>query len=176
MAISQALDWLVSKDVKVINMSLAGPPDKLLERALQKAMEHNVVVVAAAGNGGPTAPPAYPAAYDNVIAVTAVDRFKRVYHKANQGFYISFAAPGVSIWTPDEKSPGKFRSGTSFASAYVTAMAAEFYDQANSKVSQDKILNILKSNVFDLGDTGKDSVFGWGLVRYPKKNIINESR
>jgi subtilisin family serine protease len=92
-----ALDWLMSSEVDVINISLAGPPNRLLQAALSRAAEQNVVILAAAGNGGPVAQPMYPAAYESVVAVTAVDSDGQVFRLANRGEYLDIAAPGVSL-------------------------------------------------------------------------------
>ena len=75
----KALDWQLSSGVDVINISLAGPPNRLLESALNRVAQRGVLIVAAAGNGGPGAEPMYPAAYSAVVAVTAVDSRGRVF-------------------------------------------------------------------------------------------------
>ncbi len=163
--IAQGLNWLVSKNVRIINLSIAGPHNKLLEEAIKRTQVRRTILVAAAGNNGPKAPPAFPAAYDGVIAVTAVDRFHRPYRLANRGRYVSLAAPGVSIWIPDENGRGQFRHGTSYASAYFTAMAAEMLRRTHLKTHSGTLLDIFKKNALDLGPRGKDNIFGWGLVR-----------
>ena len=71
--IARALGWLASKHPQVINISLVGPPNKLIERAIQAVQARGIEIVAAVGNDGPAAPPQYPASYPGVIAVTAVD-------------------------------------------------------------------------------------------------------
>ena len=81
----QALNWLIEQDVGVINMSLAGPPNRILETALARVQAKNITIVAAVGNAGPAAPALYPAAYPQVIGVTAVDGKSQVYRWANQG-------------------------------------------------------------------------------------------
>src|SRR5262249_58302580 len=89
--------------------------------------EGGVVFAAAAGNGGPFALPSSPAAYPEVIAVTAVDRNLVGYRHATRGPHIDLAAPGVDIWTalPDKREGPQ--TGTSFAVPYVTAAAAAVY-------------------------------------------------
>ena len=87
------------RGVQVTNLSLSGPPNALLEQLLRRLAEGGIVIVAAAGNEGPKAGPAYPAAYADVIAVTAVDRMKRPYRRAGRGEHIDLSAPGVDIWT-----------------------------------------------------------------------------
>lgn len=57
------------------------------------------IFIAAAGNGGPGAPPSYPAAYSEVLAVTAVGKNLSAYRRANQGDFIDVSAPDVDIWT-----------------------------------------------------------------------------
>jgi subtilisin family serine protease len=75
------------------------PPDALIEKAITKLSAKGILLVAAAGNDGPGAGPSYPAAYDQVIAVTAVNKNLQNYRYANRGSYIDIAAPGVAIWT-----------------------------------------------------------------------------
>ena len=81
----KALSWLVTQNVSVINISLAGPSNRLLETALTRVREKGVLAIAAAGNGGPMAQPMYPAAYPEVVAVTATDDRGRAFRLANRG-------------------------------------------------------------------------------------------
>src|SRR5690606_27022977 len=67
----QGLDWLLQQQVEIINMSLSGPANPLLERVLQQVQAHSVQVLASVGNDGAAAFPRYPAAYPSVIAITA---------------------------------------------------------------------------------------------------------
>lgn len=165
-ALLKAIDWLVAEEVDVINMSVAGSQNKVLRLVLDRARGSGMLLVAAAGNAGPQAPPAYPAAYDHVIAVTAVDRDKAVYRHANQGGYIEFAAPGVSVWTavPDG---GRFQSGTSFAAPYVSVLTAIAVSQGKSRDSA-RVRRLLRRGAVDLGEAGRDPVFGHGLVKLPR--------
>ena len=163
----KALAWLDAFDVRVVNLSFSGPPDELLEAALARMHTKGVVFVAAAGNEGPAAPPGYPAAYPSVIAVTAVSRSLQSYRYANRGTYVDLAAPGVDIWTalPDRKQG--YRSGTSFAAPFVTSIIATML-RADA-LPNDKA-DLLKRLVFkDLGEPGRDAVFGEGLPLSPSK-------
>ncbi len=164
LAIAQALDWLTGQSVDVINLSLAGPDNRLLRLAVERTLARPIPIVAAAGNQGPKAPPAFPAAYKNVIAVTAVDRFGRIYRYANQGPYISFAAPGVRIWLPGKNGKGGYCQGSSYASAYGTAMAATFWNQSDGDKRINTLVQLIRKNAIDLGTPGRDPVFGWGLI------------
>lgn len=120
----KGIDWGFDAGAKVMNMSFTGPLDPLLERIVTAAAERGVVFVAAAGNNGPKAPPVYPAAYSDVIAVTATDDKDLVYRNANQGNYISIAAPGVDIVVPGLNGTYALSSGTSMAAAHVSGVVA----------------------------------------------------
>jgi subtilisin family serine protease len=159
----RALDLLAGRGVEVANLSLAGPPNVLLERQVADLSNDGMVIVAAAGNGGPKAPPAYPAAYNEVIAVTAVDRSRRAYRRAGQGEHIDLAAPGVDIWTAASVSGARTKTGTSFAAPFVTAAAA-LLKSARPQATSADIQATLGGSAEDLGQPGKDPVFGWGLI------------
>lgn len=156
-------DWLLSRNVSVINMSIAGTSNKVLLRLLNEMAERNVTAVAAAGNFGPNAAPAWPAAHPKVIAVTAIDGNMEVYRLANQGPYVDFAAPGVGLVT---EVPGGYKrqSGTSFAAPFLTAMVA-MHLKKGFYPDVDALRASLRQHSRDLGEKGKDRVFGWGLVR-----------
>jgi subtilisin family serine protease len=125
-----ALKLLEQNGAQIVNMSLSGPRDDLVYQRLVQLSRQGMVFVAAAGNGGPAAPAAYPAAYkDEVIAVTAVDRNQQLYDHANRGDYIDVAAPGVRIWTALPNNKEGAMSGTSFAAPFVTAIVAAIYKQ-----------------------------------------------
>ncbi len=165
--LGKGLDWLLEKQVSVVNVSLTGPDNQLLREVIKRLSARNVVVVAAAGNGGPGAPPAFPAAYPEAIAVTAVDQLLRPYRLANRGDYLTLAAPGVRIWTPGPRG-GQYSDGTSFAAPYVTAVAALLRNQQPG-LNPIALVDRLRNSARDLGSPGKDPVFGWGLVQSPER-------
>jgi subtilisin family serine protease len=160
----RALEWLEAWDVKVINLSLTGPKDELIEKAISRLVQRGVIVVAAAGNDGPGAPAAYPAAYPDVIAVTAVDRNLRGYRHANQGDYVDLAAPGVDIWTALPNARQGTLTGTSLAAPFVSALVATLYEGLPHKT---KAAVLQRLQYADLGRPGRDPVYGSGLVRAP---------
>jgi len=165
LAIARSLDWLLAARVEVINVSFSGPDNGMLKMAVDKIIARNIPLVAAAGNYGRHGAPAYPAAYPGVIAVTAVDRFRRPFADANQGAYIDFSAPGVRIPVPCGRDKMCYKSGTSFAAPYCTALVAWIRHRWRRKLSLRHLMTVLEKNAQDLGDPGKDPVFGWGLVR-----------
>ncbi len=163
-AIAAALDWMVAQHVHVVNISLSGDDNALMALAVSRATERGTVLVAAAGNAGPIAPPAYPAALDDVIAVTAVDQDDVILAEANHGDYVAFAAPGVRVWTPGEDGLGQYQTGTSFAVPFAAAaLAVERMAGAPADVT--KLRARLAAHALDLGAPGKDPIFGYGLIR-----------
>lgn len=122
--ILQAMDWSVREGAKVINMSFAGPRDPMMTRAIAVAAERRIVLIAAMGNEGPTAPVSFPAADPNVIAVTATDQAGRLFAAASRGGHVTVAAPGVDILLPAPRGGYQVSSGTSVAAAHVSGIAA----------------------------------------------------
>lgn len=165
-ALIEAMDLLAQRGAKVVNLSLAGPRNAALERQVVQLHDRGVVMVAAAGNDGPRAEPAYPAGYGQVIAVTAVDRRGEVYRRAIRGEHIDLAAPGVDVWTAASVSGARVRTGTSFAAPFVTAAAALLL-QRDPQMTPDQVRQALLSQASDLGPAGRDEIFGYGLVGAP---------
>ncbi len=159
----KALDWSIGHGANVINLSFAGGRDPALERVIAEAARRNVILVAAAGNGGPKAAPAYPAAYPQVIAVTAHDKADKLYPHANRGDYIAVAAPGVEILVPIVKGSHMFMSGTSMSSAYVTGIIALMLERSPN-LTPERAMMILTETAGDLGKPGRDNEFGAGRV------------
>lgn len=158
LAIAQALGWLVQRGVKVINVSLVGPRNMLVERAIAGAQARGVVIVAAVGNDGPAAPPAYPASYSNVVAVTAVDRRNRALIEAGRALHLDYAAPGADIYGVNARGERDRLRGTSFAAPLVSARIAAAQGVGNSWK------RALDSEARDLGERGEDALYGRGLV------------
>jgi subtilisin family serine protease len=123
MSLVAAIEALAERGVRVMNLSLSGPANEVLQKAIEAAQAKGIVIVAAAGNNGAGAEPAYPAAYPGVIAVTAVDQELKVYRRATQGPYVDLAAPGVNVWTASAQGSGSLKTGTSYAVPFVSAAA-----------------------------------------------------
>jgi subtilisin family serine protease len=145
-------------------MSLSGPPNEVLRRAIASAQAKGMVIVAAAGNNGAGAEPSYPAAYPGVIAVTAVDKKLDIYRRATQGDYIDLAAPGVDLWVAAPGGGGTTKSGTSYAVPFISAAAAVL--RASDTVLDLKGLQAaLEHRTLDLGKPGRDQTYGHGLLQ-----------
>jgi hypothetical protein len=120
-AIVSALGWLSGHHPQVINISLVGPPNRLVQHAIQIVQSRGIEVVAAVGNDGPAAPPQYPASYPGVIAVTAVDAGGRALPEAGKPTHLDFAAPGADMAAALPGNGYTRVRGTSFAAPLAAA-------------------------------------------------------
>jgi subtilisin family serine protease len=155
------INWAVQNDMDVISMSLSTDSDySQLKTACQNAYNAGIVIVAAAGNDGSKVD--YPAAYSTVVAVSATDSNDNIASFSNRGSEIEVAAPGVSI--PSTWKDGAYNtiSGTSMACPHVTGVAALILD-SNPSSSVTSVRTALH-NAEDLGTTGWDQYYGFGLV------------
>jgi hypothetical protein len=162
----KALEWMESQRTKIVNMSFSGPEDGLVQVRLKSMRARGIAFTAAAGNQGPAAVPSYPAAYPEVVAVTAVGKDMRVYLSANRGPYVDVAAPGVRIWTAVPGARGGYRTGTSFAVPFATAILALQQPDSLSAAKED-LLDRMKTA--ELGPKGRDSIYGRGLLQAPEE-------
>lgn len=161
--LARAVDVAFSQGARIFNMSFAGRRDPLLIEMIDAAYARGAVFVAAAGNEGPDAPPAYPAAHDKVIAITATDQADALYGQANRGGYVLAAAPGVDILAPVMGKGFDYLSGTSFAAAHVTGIIALLMER-NPQLTTEMIRRVLVKAARDLGAKGQDHDFGAGLT------------
>lgn len=161
----KALDWLVKQEVTVINMSLAGPPNRLLAQVIGNYCSKGVIVVAAVGNNGPNSKPLFPAAYDCVVGVTAISNKQRIYRRAVRGQQVDVASYGVNVLAADSDKGYKKVTGTSFATPFVTAYIVSRLDNKTQPLkNKQPWLDSIFSNMKDLGAPGKDSVYGFGAL------------
>ncbi len=172
-AIAGALGWLVAERVPVINVSLVGPSNALLQQLVARVVAQGFLLVAAVGNDGPAAPPLYPAAYPGVIGVTAVDAHRRVLFEAERGPQVMFAAPGAGIAAATV--PGGFAAvrGTSFATPLVAGLlavrlaslaGAQDPGRPAGPAAAQAAVAALAHAAIHLGAPGRNAVFGYGLV------------
>jgi len=124
LAIARALGWMVRQEVPVVSISLVGPANPLVRRAVDQARARGLIVAAAVGNDGPAAPAAYPASYPGVIAVTGVDRQNRVLFEAGKAAHLDYAAPGADLTALGLDGRRMALRGTSFAAPLVAARIA----------------------------------------------------
>jgi subtilisin family serine protease len=162
-AVADALAWMSRERVPVINISLVGPANGLLEQLIRLVTSRGHIVVAAVGNDGPGAPPLYPAAYPAVIAVTGVDSHRRVLIEACRGKHVDFAAPGADMAAAGLDAEFALVRGTSFAAPIAAGLFARQLIQVD-RASADSAVAVLTSQAVDLGPRGPDKVYGNGLV------------
>lgn len=158
-----SLQWASDSGARVINMSFAGPADPRLREMIMAVRRKGAALIAAAGNEGPQAPAAYPAAYPEVIAVTATDIEDHAFKLANRGAYVAVAAPGVDILVAAPNAAYDFTTGTSVAAAHVSGLAALLIERYPG-IAPDTLEAILLRTAKDLGRPGRDDEFGAGLA------------
>jgi hypothetical protein len=160
-AVAAAFGWMARERVAIINVSLVGPRNALLERAVSSLVARGHVIVAAVGNDGPASPPLYPAAYEGVVGVTGVDAKHRVLIEACRGKHVDFAALGSDVSaaarSPDQYVPVR---GTSFAAPQVAALLSDM--QSPDAARRAQLLDKLAAEARDLGKPGRDDVYGAG--------------
>ena len=148
--IAEAIGWIVEQHVAVINVSLVGPNNALLESVIRAATGKGHLIVAAVGNDGPAARPLYPAAYPDVVGVTAVDVRQHVLLEACRGPHVDFAAPGADMSaavTSQAYSPVR---GTSFAAPLVASLLAAQLPEPDRAAAQSAVASLAGLAV-DLG-------------------------
>ncbi len=162
-ALVKALDWMAQMKVPVINVSLAGPKSEAVAKAIEALTRKGHIVVAAAGNDGPVAPPVFPGAYSSVVAVTAVDSQTKIYRYANRGNYIDLSSLGVEVPLIDNSGTPVVATGTSFASPTVARRLARAMTKPDILAAKTAISSIERS-ARDLGKPGRDEIYGHGFV------------
>jgi len=161
---AKAVNYAVDNGASIINLSIYsnGRPRAVLEQAIRRATEKGVIVVAIAGNDG-LPQVSYPAKYDFVTAVSAINHSDQLAAFSNYGSEIILTGPGEMITS---LIPGGFlatRSGTSFAAPFVSGTLALILS-ANQHITGTQAVALLEESATDLGATGHDNYFGYGLV------------
>ncbi len=167
-AIASAIDWMVANGVRVMNISIEGPDNFVLAHVIKRALAADVAIVAAAGNGGPAAAPAFPAAYPGAssqsLQSTRTDR--------------SIDAPIVATTSPSRRAAYTSSRSTSrsrpkprlFPARRSLRRSSRQQSLAGSKDPRGVggVIDSLKSEARDLGVPGRDAIYGWGELAIPK--------
>ena len=184
--IAQGIIYATDHGARVINMSLGSyTSSNTLRDAVDYAWRHGVLLVAAVGNGC-TSLPAYPAAYEPVMGVSATNRYDQRAPFSNYGSHVSVAAPGVSILSTRRGGGYQSWNGTSMASPHVAGLAGLIFAQiasARSGLEPDTsdgnwaasacedqsrtnatVREIIESTADDLGSPDRDPFFGYGRI------------
>ena len=165
----EGIDWSISNGMDIINLSSGTQTDSAAFHAIvDKASASGLLIVAAAGNDG--APDGlddtvdFPARYATVIGVGAVDRNLARASFSSTGPDVEVAAPGVKILSTYLDNQYAYLSGTSMAAPYVTGELA-LLKQAYPRLTNKELRLVLIDHTRDLGASGRDSFFGYGLVQ-----------
>lgn len=158
------IEWSSDNGMQVISMSLSSSSySTSLEGACNVAAGARIVVVAAAGNSGPRDNTVlYPAKYESVIAVSATDDTDTIASFSSRGAEVELAAPGVSIYSTYKGGGYATMDGTSMACPHVAGTAALVI--GSGITGSDAVRARLGDTAKDLGVTGKDNLYGYGLV------------
>jgi len=161
--IAKAVNYAADRGARLINISFGGTSSSsTLQSAVNYAWSRNAVIVAAAGNYG-NSTPIYPAACQNVIAVAALDSKDVPASFSNFGSYVDVTGPGSMIYTAKMDGTYGYVSGTSFSSPLVAGVAA-LVAAAKPALTNQSIVDILRTQADDLGASGYDVYNGFGRV------------
>ncbi|MCX7922987.1 MAG: S8 family serine peptidase [Clostridia bacterium] len=161
--ITEGVIWAVDHGAKVINMSLGGSTYvQAFQDAIDYAYNNGVIVIAASGNNN-TSAPHYPAAYNHVVAVGAVDTNHNKASFSNYGSHVDIAAPGTSIYSTTYNGSYGYMQGTSMACPFVAGLAGLIFSK-DPTLTPGQVENIIETTAIDLGTAGKDDYFGYGLI------------
>eukprot|EP01063_Lacrimia_lanifica_P025223 TRINITY_DN329_c1_g1_i2.p1 TRINITY_DN329_c1_g1~~TRINITY_DN329_c1_g1_i2.p1 ORF type:complete len:1145 (+),score=271.98 TRINITY_DN329_c1_g1_i2:37-3471(+) len=175
----RAIDRCVEVGARVVSMSFGdqlkddgtadawsdGWPDDVQEK-LRQHRENGVLMIAAAGNGfyGFGRYVGFPAADPSVMSVAAVDKHMAVAAFSQRNEFVEIAAPGDEILSSAENSDEQLDSGTSYATPHVSGVAALVWNHLPS-CTADEVREALTATAIDLGETGRDEEYGYGLVQ-----------
>lgn len=159
----EAIYYAVEQGADIINLSLGTTyQNSLTQEAVEFATDHGVIVVAASGNDGDDTLH-YPASFEAVISVGAVDRNMNIADYSNHNEQVDISAPGSDVLTTTMTGGYMMASGTSFAAPHVTGILA-LYMSYDTDYTVDEVKTKLYASAHDLGDEGLDSYYGFGLV------------
>jgi len=165
-----AVDQCVAAGANVISMSLGGgAPSSAEQAAFDNAAANGVLAIAAAGNDG-NSTMSYPASYDSVMSVAAVDSSKNVAYFSQYNSQVEIAAPGVSVNSTLPGNTYDAWSGTSMATPHVSGVAALVWSHF-TECSASQIRHALNMTAEDRGTAGRDNYYGYGIVM--AKNAID---
>ncbi len=172
-SIIKGIRWAIEKEVDVISMSLgsASRPPQIFHDTIKEARDKGIIMVAATGNEN--SPVCYPAAYDEVIAVSAVDQGLERAQFSNYGIQNEICAPGVDIVSTYKNGTYAKLSGTSMATPIIAGACALIISRQKQlfngiKPCVKNTHQILTTMVRDLGSPGRDELYGEGILDLSK--------
>lgn len=161
--VARGIIWAVDHGAEIVNLSLGGPATAAVASAVAYAEQHGVLVVAAAGNDGPTGPANYPAALDTALAVASYDEGGSLSWFSTRGAYVDVAAPGSGIVSTYRDGRWTYMSGTSMATPHVAGVAALLLAE-DPGLSPAQLRTRISSTASEAGPIGFDTGYGWGHI------------
>ncbi|MEC5423174.1 S8 family serine peptidase [Virgibacillus sp. C22-A2] len=162
----EAIEWSIDNEMDIINLSLGTDYNsKTLKEIMDKAYESGILIVGASGNEGVAESVIYPAKYESVIGVSAVDARLQITPFSSTGQEVEFSAPGVNIISTYLDESYGISSGTSQASPHVAGMLA-LLKQKYPDMSAAELRYELINYTQDLGEPGRDPLYGHGYINY----------
>ena len=160
--IARGIKLAVDAGAKVINISMGSYGDaSIVRKAVDYATANNVVIVASTGNDATSV--AYPAAYDDVIAVGAVDATSIIADFSNYGQEVDIVAPGILVETSDSEDNRSYFSGTSASAPFVSGAIAAVLSE-NPNLSPIEAGKLIVDTANDVGVPGDDQLYGAGTL------------
>lgn len=174
--LAEGIEWCINNEIQLINLSVELQKDyPLLSYTINRALSADIIVVAAAGNTfGKSV--TYPAAYEGVISVSAIDTNNNIANFSAVG-KIDFCAPGVDVYSTHLGNNYTIMSGTSMAAPHVSGVIALMLADLRNDTNNDgvisflEVMDIMLCNSVDIGTIRYDGIFGKGLVKYPNKSL-----
>lgn len=177
--ITEALKWIKNykhkdgRKVKIVSMSLSTPnisrfKEEIedLHDAIKDLVENDIAVICSAGNTGKEQK-RFPASFDEVICVGAVDIYKRKAMFSTIGSHVDVCQIGVDVISAWHKGGYASFSGTSMSTPIVSGIAAllacKYKELFGENIPEDYLWKQLKTNVKDLGIPGVDKEYGTGF-------------
>jgi major intracellular serine protease len=169
--LKQGLHWCLNNNIHIISMSIGFKQDiPQIHDLIRVAKANNIILVAAVGNDSNCTEPEYPAAYEEVFGVSAIDPQNRIASFSNTGSGVDYTAPGVDIMSTYLNNKYAIMSGTSFAAPHVVGAAALIQSKAlkttGKLLTPEEVSNQLNQNIIDLGMIGRDNFYGYGCIHF----------
>lgn len=171
----KGIEWALNKHLHIVNLSITTTQySTIMERIFHDAYEKGLLMISAAGNTETALPSSvnvlYPGRFPSVISVGSINTLYKKSWFSYFGQSLEFVAPGEDIYStyvPRNKNElYASASGTSMAAPYVTGVAA-LYKEAYPMLNNKGIRELMQETAHDLGATGKDPIYGYGLVQAP---------
>lgn len=166
--IIDGIEWAVDNGADIINLSLGSPyPSRALRQTVTNAIRRGVVIVAASGNEYEEQNRlSYPAAYDDVLAVGAVNEEGQHASFSSSGDHLHIVAPGVNILAATWSGSGAdyaWYSGTSMAAPIISGVVGLLLTM-NEDLTSHEVVTALTNTAQDVGEPGWDPLTGYGIV------------